>query len=94
MVAAIYLYQFAAAGPPIAWLLNFWSSLFTGDPEIGFNHERPDSFFGQMDIVQFREFFTRQHRPEVSIAFADNIECVPGKTIRQLMVAGFSATAG
>ena len=29
----------------------------------------------------------------VGIAFADNIECVPGKTIRQLVIAGLSTTA-
>lgn len=30
MVAAINLDQFAAAGPAITWLLNFWNSLFAG----------------------------------------------------------------
>jgi hypothetical protein len=39
MVAAINLYQFAAAGPSIAWLMNFWRTLFAGDPETGFDHE-------------------------------------------------------
>lgn len=67
MVAAINLDQFTAAGPAITWLLNFWNSLFAGDPETGFNHERSDSFFGQMDIVQFCEFFTCQRRPEVGL---------------------------
>lgn len=35
----------------------------------------------------------RQPRSKVGIAFADNIECVPGKTIRQLVIAGLSTTA-
>lgn len=38
--------------------------LFAGDPETGFNHKRPDSFFLQVDIVQFCKLFTRQHRPK------------------------------
>lgn len=67
VVTAIYLYQFATTGPAIAWLLNFWRTLLTGDPETGFNHERPDSFFGQVDIVQFCKLFTRQSRPKVCI---------------------------
>lgn len=39
MVATINLDQFAAAGPPITWLLNFRRTLFAGDPETGFDHE-------------------------------------------------------
>ncbi|OYD24475.1 hypothetical protein A8A09_04645 [Klebsiella variicola] len=92
MVTAIYLYQFATTGPAIAWLLNFWRTLLTGDPETGFNHERPDSFFGQVDIVQFCKLLTRQRRPKVCIALTYNTECIPGKAIRQLIIAGFPTT--
>lgn len=45
-------------------------------------------FFSQADNI-----LIRQPRPKVGIAFADNIECVPGKTIRQLVIAGLSTTA-
>lgn len=45
-------------------LLNFRRTLFAGDRETGFNHKRPDSFFVQVDIVQFCKLFTRQHRPK------------------------------
>ncbi len=51
---------------------------------IVFDHE----FFSQVDNI-----LIRKPRPKVGIAFADNIECVPGKTIRQLVIAGLSATA-
>ena len=90
VVTAIYLYEFAAAGPKIAWLLNFWRTLFTGDPETGFDHEGTDSLIGQVNIVQFCEFLTRQRRPNVGIALADNIERVLCKVIWQLVIAEIS----
>ncbi|BBV60809.1 hypothetical protein KLQU111862_21880 [Klebsiella quasipneumoniae subsp. similipneumoniae] len=43
--------------------------------------------------MQFCEFLTRQRRPEVGIAFADNTERVLCKAIRQLVIAGFFTTA-
>lgn len=68
------------------------SSLFAGNPETGFNPKRPDSFCGLMVIVKFREFFTCLRRPKVDIAFADYVECIPGKTGQELVIAGFSPT--
>ena len=43
-------------------------------------------------VIKFREFFTCQPRPKVDIAFADYVECIPGKTGRELVIAGFSPT--
>ena len=43
-----------------------------------------------MNIVQFCEILTRQRRPKVGIALADNTERVLCKAIRQLVIAGFS----
>lgn len=48
---------------------------------------------GVMSFSQADNILIRQPRPKVGIAFADNIECVPGKTIRQLVIAGLSTTA-
>ncbi|HBS1664661.1 TPA: hypothetical protein MAC44_001522 [Klebsiella quasipneumoniae subsp. quasipneumoniae] len=93
IVTAINLDQFSAAGPKITWLLNFWRTLFAGDPETGFDHEGTDSLIGQMNIVQFCEFLTRQRRPQVGIALADNIERVLCKVIWQLVIAEISTTA-
>lgn len=90
VVATINLDQFAAAGPKITWLLNFQRTLFAGDPETGFDHEGTDSLFGQMNIMQFCEFLTRQRRPKVGIALADNIERVLCKVIWQLVIAEIS----
>ncbi|GKO37189.1 hypothetical protein NUBL21974_01860 [Klebsiella quasipneumoniae] len=90
IVTAINLDQFSAAGPKITWLLNFRRTLFTGDPETGFDHEGTDSLIGQMNIVQFCEFLTRQRRPQVGIALADNIERVLCKFIWQLVIAEIS----
>lgn len=65
----------------------------TGDAQIikhlatGFNHKRPDSFFGQMDIVQFYEFPAYPRRPKAAIALADYVECVSGKINRHLIIA-------
>ena len=48
---------------------------------------------GVMSFSQVDNILIRQPRSKVGIAFADNIECVPGKTIRQLVIAGLSTTA-
>lgn len=56
--------QLTTTGKTITWLLNFRRTLFEGDPETGFNHKQPESFFLQVDIVQFCKLFTRQHRPK------------------------------
>lgn len=43
--------------------------------------------------MQFCEFLTRQRRPKVGIALADNIERVLCKVIWQLVIAEISTTA-
>ena len=43
-----------------------------------------------MNIMQFCEFLTRQRRPKVGIALADNIERVLCKVIWQLVIAEIS----
>lgn len=44
-------------------------------------------------MVKFCEILTRQRRPKVGIALADNTERVLCKAIRQLVIAGFFTTA-
>ncbi|VGP73628.1 hypothetical protein SB6094_00583 [Klebsiella quasivariicola] len=43
--------------------------------------------------MQFCEFLTRQRRPKVGIALADNIERILCKAIRPVVIARFSSTA-
>lgn len=80
MVATINLYQFAAASPAIAWLLNLWRTLLAGDPEPGFYHKPSERFLTEDNTVIFSELLPRQRRSKIGVAFPDRggHYCWPG----------------